>query len=182
LTSRDYKGGQPHRLDLHRWRDFGAGLGLGLLAALAVYVGDHRGRKAEVEIKPTKQAGAAIASTTPAAATEDTEFSFYDRLPKFEVVVPEKERSSRVNSSTTIDKAGTYYLQIGSYHDAEEAQRVQAQLARQDITASVQRLQLDSDVWHRVRIGPITDLAALNEMITKLRAADMPMLVLNVSQ
>jgi cell division protein FtsN len=31
---------------------------------------------------------------------------------------------------------------------------------------------VDDDVWHRVRIGPITDLTELNRLRARLRAAD----------
>jgi cell division protein FtsN len=36
----------------------------------------------------------------------------------------------------------------------------------------VQRVSVDEDVWHRVRIGPITDLGDLNRLRSRLRAAD----------
>jgi cell division protein FtsN len=186
LTSRDYKGAHRGSFDLRRWREFGGGLALGLAVALAVYVSDHRDHKQAPIISPTAQHDAASeagAGATPAvAAAENTDFSFYDRLPKFEVVVPEKERSTRLNVDTRIDKPGTYFLQIGSYRDADEAQRVQAQLARQDIIANVQRVAVDNDVWHRVRVGPIRDLAELNRLRTLLQSADKPVLVVNVTQ
>jgi cell division protein FtsN len=35
-------------------------------------------------------------------------------------------------------------------------------------------------VWHRVRIGPITDLADLNRLRGRLRAADFDALVIRV--
>ena len=186
LTSRDYKGAYRSSFDLRRWREFGGGLALGLAVALAVYVSDHRDHKQVPIISPAAQrsvAAEAGAGATPVvAAAEDTDFSVYDRLPKFEVVVPEKERSTRVNVNTRIDKPGTYFLQIGSYRDADEAQRVQAQLARQDIIANVQRVAVDNDVWHRVRVGPIRDLAELNRLRTLLQSADKPVLVVNVTQ
>jgi cell division protein FtsN len=39
---------------------------------------------------------------------------------------------------------------------------------------------VDSDTWHRVRIGPITDLTELNRIRSRLREADMDMLVIRV--
>ena len=186
LTSRDYKGAHHGSFDLRRWREFGGGLALGLAGTLAVYVSDHRDHRQAPIISPAAQRSAApeagAASAAASTAADDTDFSFYDRLPKFEVVVPEKERSTRVNVDTRIDKAGTYFLQIGSYRDADEAQRVQAQLARQDIIANVQRVAVDNDVWHRVRVGPIRDLAELNRLRTLLQSADKPVLVVNVTQ
>jgi cell division protein FtsN len=64
-------------------------------------------------------------------------------------------------------------LQAGSYRRHEEADRIQAQLKKQGIDANVQRVAVDDDVWHRVRIGPITDLGELNRLRARLRAADL---------
>jgi cell division protein FtsN len=48
----------------------------------------------------------------------------------------------------------------------------QAQLARQSISANVQRVALDADVWYRIRIGPIKDLNQLNRVRQQLQAAE----------
>ena len=40
--------------------------------------------------------------------------------------------------------------------NAEEADRVRAQLALQGIESKVQRVSVDNDTWHRVRVGPVT--------------------------
>jgi len=102
-------------------------------------------------------------------------YDFYDMLPKFEVVVPEKERevaSDRGATPANIERPGVYVLQAGSYRQQSEADRIRAQLKMQGIDANVQRVAVDEDVWHRVRIGPITDLAELNRLRARLRAAD----------
>jgi cell division protein FtsN len=115
----------------------------------------------------------------PGAAADADEtaksYDFYDMLPKFEVVVPEKDRevaSERSGTPATIERPGVYVLQAGSYRQQAEADRIRAQLKMQGIDANVQRVAVDDDVWHRVRIGPITDLAELNRLRARLRAAD----------
>ncbi len=50
---------------------------------------------------------------------------------------------------------------------------MQAQLKLQGIDSSVQRVAVDNDVWHRVRIGPISDLATLNRLRKQLAAAEL---------
>lgn len=186
LTARDYKTARHGGFNLLRWREFGAGLGLGLLAALVVYIGDHRGSSVADAVAPapdkTRAAGGATPAATAGDASEETEFAFYDILPKFEVVVPEKERSARVDSAARIERPGIYFLQVGSYKSQDEAERVRAQLARQDIVANVQRVSVDADVWHRVRIGPIKDLAQLNRTRQQLQAADRDTLVIRVEE
>ena len=102
-------------------------------------------------------------------------------LPNFEVVVPEKDRDvKRDLPAAKIERPGVYVLQAGSYRNQPDAERVRAQLALQGINAKVQRVAVDNDVWHRVRIGPISDLAELNRVRKQLQAADVDGLVIRV--
>jgi cell division protein FtsN len=124
---------------------------------------------------------------TAAAETEEgaRNYDFYDMLPNFEVVVPEKDREvarERDNAPATIERPGIYVLQAGSYRQQAEADRIRAQLKVQGIDANVQRVAVDEDVWHRVRIGPITDLTELNRLRARLRAADLDALVIRVGE
>lgn len=158
-------------------REFGLGLALGLSVSVCVLVWQNYREKtaarAAAEVpKPEPRASAAGGDTEEGAKNYD----FYDMLPKFEVVVPEKEREvSRERDATpaNISRPGVYVLQAGSYRQQAEADRVQAQLKKQGIDATVQRVAVDDDVWHRVRIGPITDLAELNRLRARLRSAEL---------
>jgi len=102
-------------------------------------------------------------------------------LPKFEVVVPEKDKEvKRDLPSDKIERPGVYVLQAGSYRNQSDADRVRAQLKLQGVNATVQRVAVDNDVWHRVRIGPIRDLAEVNRVRAQLQAADIDGLVIRV--
>ena len=114
------------------------------------------------------------------SAAGEGKFDFYQMLPKFEVVVPEKERGTRVAPAAQIDRPGVYFLQAGSYRDITVAERIRAQLGKLGIEATVQRVAVDADVWHRVRIGPIRDLAQLNRLRAQLRQSDLDALVIRV--
>ena len=192
LTARDYKNNPRASIEFGRWREFGMGLGAGLLVAAVIYIGDHRApAPGSEELKPTPHAGTAAESTQPAANTASTssadavpeqKYDFYDMLPNYEVVVPEKERDvKRAATTAPIDQPGTYFLQAGSYRGQPDAERVRTQLEKQGIQATVQRVAVDADVWHRVRIGPIKDLAQLNRIRKQLQAADFDALVIRVS-
>lgn len=198
LTARDYKSVRRSGFDWQRWRELAIGLGLGLLVALVVYVSDHRAGETSLERAPGARhapridaAGAAAANAlansagggphaSSGSADGDTQYAFYDMLPKFEVVVPEKEHGSHVDAAARIERAGTYFLQVGSYRSETEAERVRAQLARQDISANVQRVALDADVWFRLRVGPLKDLGQLNRLRQQLQSADLEPLVIRV--
>ena len=188
ITSRDFKRARPGalRFDIGRWREFGVGLAVGLSLSVCVLIWQNYREKT---------AAAAAAETPkpeprPSAAASDSEdapknFDFYDRLPNFEVVVPEKDREvsrERDNTLGTVTRPGVYVLQAGSYRKQEEADRIAAQLKKQGIDANVQRVAVDDDVWHRVRIGPISDLTELNRLRTRLRGADLDAMLIRVGE
>ena len=193
LTGRDYKGVRRGGLERGRLRDLGIGLAAGLLVALVVYVSDHRHGAAATDSvtqpAPGARHGAARAGAAgdPGAADSGADaaddaggYDFYAGLPKFEVVVPEKEHGAHVDATARVDRPGTYFLQAGSYRNSADAESVQQRLARQGISAGVQRVALDNDVWYRIRIGPIKDLNQLNRLRQQLQAADITTLVIRV--
>jgi len=179
ITSRDFKRARPggFRFDMGRWREFGVGLAVGLSLSLFVLVWqNYREKQAATEVAATPKPEPRI-DKTPSGDAEDTvkDYTFYDRLAKFEVVVPEKEREvagDRGGAPANIERPGVYVLQAGSYRQQSDADRIRTQLKMQGIDANVQRVAVDDDVWHRVRIGPITDLTELNRLRARLRAAD----------
>ena len=157
-----------------------------------IYIADHHAADPPADAtRPTPRkgspgdAGAAAgtgADSATGAASSEGKYDFYQMLPKFEVVVPEKERGARVAPAAQIDRPGIYFLQVGSYRDVDVAERIHAQLGKLGIDATVQRVAVDADVWHRVRIGPIKDLAQLNRLRQRLHASDLDSLVIRVDQ
>jgi cell division protein FtsN len=149
------------------------GLALGLSLSLFVLVWQNYRDKENTGSAdlPKPEPRAAVAASDTEEGTKS--YDFYDMLPTFEVVVPEKDREvSRDTAPATIERPGVYVLQAGSYRKQADADRIQAQLKIQGIDANVQRVAVDEDVWHRVRIGPITDLTELNRLRARLRAAE----------
>jgi len=188
LTTRDYKSTQPRPLDLRRWREFGWGLLIGaVLASLAfVYAGAHAHRGAEAPDAPRPDPHRATRpdpdAAGAAAGKPSQKYDFYEMLPNFEVVVPEKDKDVKrdLPAAAKIERPGVYVLQAGSYRNQADADRVRAQLAMQGIAAKVQRVAVDTDVWHRVRVGPINNLDELNKVRRQLQAADVDALVIRV--
>jgi cell division protein FtsN len=177
ITSRDFKRARAGglRLEVSRFRDFGFGLALGLAVSVSVLVWQNYREKNAARAAAESPRPEPRASAAGDAEESAKSYDFYDMLPNFEVVVPEKDREvarERDAAPATIARPGVYVLQAGSYRKQEEADRIQAQLKKQGIDATVQRVAVDDDVWHRVRIGPITDLAELNRLRARLRAAE----------
>ena len=174
-------------LDLTRFREFGFGLAVGLSLSVVVLVWqNYRDKRVAVTAsevpRPDPRPNKGAAGDAEDGAKN---YDFYDMLPNFEVVVPEKDREvarERDTAPATIERPGVYVLQAGSYRQQADADRIREQLKRQGIDANVQRVAVDTDVWHRVRIGPITDLAELNRLRARLRAADLDALVIRVGE
>jgi cell division protein FtsN len=187
LTARDYKrGSRRSPLDLSRFRDLGIGLAIGVFLTSAVFIYKSDASKgAEPDSpRPEPQTRAAAAGDAEGAAPNaegSDRYDFYDMLPNFEVVVPEKDRDVKRDVRTArIERPGVYVLQAGTYRNVADAERVRAQLNLQGIDAKVQRVAVDNDEWHRVRVGPISDLNAVNRVRKQLQAADVDGLVIRV--
>jgi cell division protein FtsN len=188
LTSRDFKrASRRGSLDLKRFRDLGIGVGIGVLVTAGVFIyriDTHKVVEPDTPRPEPQRRAAAPAESEASAASNDAgeRYDFYEMLPKFEVVVPEKDRDVKrdIPGSAKIERPGVYVLQAGSYRNQADAERVAAQLKLQGIDAKVQRVAVDNDVWHRVRVGPISDLAELNKVRKQLQAADVDGLVIRV--
>jgi cell division protein FtsN len=183
ISARDYKnGGRRGGFDVARYQQFGIGLGLGLLVALGVFVFDHRATTAEPEPEPKRSPAKEVANAAGTEAEEPAEqYDFYDMLPKYEVVIPERERDVRRDRpSVPVTQAGAYVAQVGSFKNEEDAERLRMKLGKLGIDASLQRIAVDADVWHRVRIGPLRDLDKLNAIRSQLRTADIDAILIRL--
>ena len=182
--ARDYKPKRSKPAGFSGWLGLSLGLALGLGVAGIVYLKDHRldapMASAGKAVKKRPHGNEAPEAGDPAADDSKT-YAFYEMLPKFEVVVPEKDKDVRPDiKSVPETRSGTYVLQAGSYKNFADADRVRAKLALQGIESNVQKVTVDNDTWHRIRIGPISKLDELNRMRQILRKADVDVLVIRV--
>ena len=170
------------------------GLSLGLVVAAAIYVSD---RRAPVPVAATATATGQQASepapvepvaeapSDPAPAQDEphpsSRFDFYDMLPQFEVVIPEVEtNATRATRATSVEEPGSYELQTGSFRELADADRMQATLALLGIESRIQRVAIDDDIYHRVRVGPTEDLADLNQIRRRLWDAEIEFLTIQL--
>ena len=164
-----------------------SGLSIGLIVALLVYM---RGGGVPALPRPETEPAAAV-SPEPAPPAEvlepaeppESRFDFYEELPRFEVVIPEVESQAQAdNSPSAVEAPGAYVLQAGSFRQIADADRRQASLALLGIESRVQRVTIDDDVYHRVRVGPINDLEELNRARSRLRDARIETLLIRLPQ
>jgi cell division protein FtsN len=184
--ARDYKHTKSKSSSgVSAWGGFTIGLLMGLVVATAVYIYDRRpGANLNAGGAPlsSEKAGSSSSEPTPESAQSGdsgTEFDFYEVLPKLEVEVGKDDAGSS-SAAGAIDAPGSYILQVGSYRNFADADRVRARLAIQGIESSIQKISIDGpeDVWHRVRIGPINNLNKLEDTRRKLREAQIDALVI----
>jgi len=183
-VARDYKSARRRGGGAARWQDFAAGLVAGLVIGAMVWAFFHQAQRQPVAVDAPKPESRKPPVPDPVAegtGSGPQHYDFYSMLPNFEVVVPEKERDvKRDLPAAKIEKPGAYVLQAGSYRSEGDANRVARQLTLQGIDARVQRVALDTDVWFRVRVGPISDLTELNKVRHQLQSADVDALVIRV--
>jgi cell division protein FtsN len=187
LTGRDYKGNQRRGLQVRGAREFAYGAACGVLATCIVFAyflnRVHKPPEAADTPHPDPHRVARADTEANSSAGKTPEkYDFYQMLPNFEVVIPEKDKDVKRDLPATakIERPGVYVLQAGSYRNEADANRVRAQLSLQGVDAKVQRVAVDTDVWHRVRIGPISNLDELNKVRKQLQAADVDALVIRV--
>jgi cell division protein FtsN len=185
--ARDYRTRRDKPGGLSGWMGLVCGLAMGLGVAGIVYIKDHRpdapvARTGKADKKKSRGNEPPDAETGDSGAEEPAKsYAFYDMLPKFEVVVPEKDKDVRPDiKSVPETRRGTYVLQAGSYKNFADADRVRAKLALQGVESKVQKVSVDNDTWHRIRIGPISKLDELNRLRQILRKADVDVLVIRV--
>lgn len=162
------------------------GLAIGLVVALGVYLRQPAPapeREAAAVPATGPEAAAPAARETPPPAAAESRFEFYEMLPQFEVVIPEYDTDVRADTAPrAVEAPGRYVLQAGSFKTLADADRRQASLALLGVESNIQRVAIENDVFHRVRIGPVEDLARLNEIRRRLRDARIETLLMQAPE
>jgi len=138
---------------------------------------------------PDSAAPSNSAPSAPAAAKAQ-QYDFYRMLPRIKVPVSHDDEQPAHAAppppaadppQRTADSGRPYVLQIGSYRSTAEADQVRARLARDGISAQVERIVQGSSTWNRVRIGPLSD-AELTRVRERLRTANIHALVIRADR
>ena len=154
------------------------GLVLGLAIALGVawYINKMPSPFTAKSPVPAPKADAPKSAPTPKAADQPTQtssekprFDFYKILPGSEETATDQQLKDAQKKSTESGKE-TFYLQAGAFQSAPDADNLKARLALLGIEASIQTTTLpDKGIWHRVRLGPYTDVEAVNRARAMLK-------------
>lgn len=115
-------------------------------------------------------------------------YDFFTVLPEMEVVVPEQElkrkakplRDTTTGITDTTDQ-DSYVLQVGSFRSAPDAEQMKARLALMGSIATVQKVTVNGQTWHRVRIGPFKGARKADEKRRMLSENNYDTLVMKVN-
>ena len=179
-------GRRKKKEQLANWIWLLIGLSMGLAVAVGIYISDRQNETA-LPVAPsaaeTEQQTATERAKPDDNAASANRFTFYELLPKFEVVIPEEDLNVVPdNRNEPVARPGVYVLQAGSFSNFPEADRMKAQLALLGILSNIQKVTVDDRTYHRVRIGPIDRLEQLNMLRKQLRDAHIEILVIQVGE
>jgi cell division protein FtsN len=99
-------------------------------------------------------------------------FDFYNLLPEMEVIVQDEEIKGAPSKEGVkrVEQPGTYLLQAGSFRSHKQADQLRAKLALLGLETSIQSVSVNSkQAWHRVRVGPFSNLRDLNQARSLLK-------------
>lgn len=152
-------------------------LGIGVSVAVAIMIkgGDSPFvERAEPAPAPSISSSAPAEQPAPPAQPEPqataNRFDFYKILPGTESPATEQEfqqSQAAQQADQAAPQSENYFLQVGAFQTEQEADNIKAKLALLGMEAVIQTANLDDKgVWHRVRVGPFTDI----DQISKYRA------------
>ena len=166
-------------------------IGASMAAGLAWYIMKSPSpfvQKEQVIAKPPvaiAKPGASAETTmpnTPAAATSEVidskpRFEFYKVLTdKQDAAVPAKPADRpqpakpQAADSKPVASNEPYFLQAGSFSNADDAEKLKARLALLGIESNTQTATIpDKGVWHRVRMGPYKNIDEMNRARSLLK-------------
>jgi cell division protein FtsN len=103
------------------------------------------------------------AAPTPAAPAQASNVA----PPPLNSAAPPAQAAAPAPSAAGEEK-WVYYLQAGAFREVGDAENTRAKLALLGFEASVSERGTDAGVLHRVRMGPFTQVEAMNKVRSKL--------------
>lgn len=163
---------------------FAAGLLVGAAATALLFLYEPG------PVKDLAALGDAVKKDAPPGARKPR-FEFYTMLPEKEIVIPENTLDeppldavgtrSTPSSPLAHDEGTRYLLQVASLRKHGDADRLKARLALLGLESNIQTVSVDgTETWHRVRVGPFSGRAALNEARAQLKQNNFEVLVVKL--
>jgi len=133
------------------------------------------------------------------------QYDFYTVLPEIEEVLPKdtpelppvvsvktktavkskatpKPTSASAKNASKLPSGSAYMLQVASYGQLVDAERLKAKLALNGMRASIQKVSIESKNYFRVRIGPYSDYGSMTSDDYKLSQLGFKAMRLRISR
>lgn len=183
MMSRDYKPSPERSKSTSKGNPLFTGLLIGILVGVAASLGvvmfikggespfaqqtsNEITKSVSEKMRDQAAADQANADATAEAGADAAQnrFDFYTILPGSESKVSAEEEIKIKDDAPEPALQISYYLQVGAFQTGEEADNMKAKLALQGFEAVVQTATTaDKAIWHRVRVGPLTNLDQINK-------------------
>ena len=133
-----------------------------------------RDRTEPVPAGTPKEAPAAEVEKPAAVVAEAVTPAVQQPKPEAEQPKPEPEQPKPESQAAPASSAtGMWAVQLGSFSNKENAEKLAADLRKQGYAAFLSQLTTDKGTLHRVRIGPQKDRAAAEAMAARLLKVDI---------
>ena len=109
-------------------------------------------------------------------------FDFYTILPEVETILPQaKLTKEKKDVEPVVEKNISYVLQAASFAKFEDADRLRAELTLNGLSTHIQKVTIEGrGEYHRVRLGPYSNLDELDSVHQRLRRLGIQALRLKV--
>lgn len=171
------------RQPLPAWVWLTAGFALGVLVSGLLIFRDWRHEQRGSATAGAAQTDSGIlppatpGTNAPAGAAtvpDKPKLEFYQALRDREVIIPDEDLRAAVAKPAQPAEANVrYWLQVGSFPQAQEAEGLKARLALQGVKVQIAPVTLDGITWHRVRTGPYADARAVEDAKRGLQASNI---------
>ena len=135
---------------------------LGAFIMFLVYLADVVPKPATQE-KPVAEKPKVTRTETEEEKVPKPRFDFYKLLQESEVIVPATEPAQTVEKIVeTQPDSMEYILQVGSFRNNVDADKLRAQLILLNLDARIEKVTIrNGELWHRVIVGPFQDQSRL---------------------
>ncbi|MGZ3241621.1 MAG: SPOR domain-containing protein [Burkholderiaceae bacterium] len=114
---------------------------------------------------PAQQPPVTATSDNKAPVKTDTKAPVVDKSTADK---PATDKPKDAIAKDSLEDKWTYYLQVGAFRDQAEAESTKAKLALQGFEAQVSERPSENGVLYRVRVGPFSQIDAMNKVRSKM--------------
>jgi len=181
------------------WAWLLAGLLIGLFIGFLIYldkavpVPEKETAPHQTETKPQIPQQPESTDVVETPENKIPRFSFYQELPRMVIEVPALEPESspqvikpEITTQQALNKSqptqSTYIIQVGSFRNHREADRLKARLAFMGLQAKMQPVTVSNNQkWIRVRVGPFSSFKQAEQIQARLKQNKIEAIMLKLS-